>query len=226
MDSQPRSSPVKFMLGIDFDNTIINYDEIMYTLALNVGLIDSKIRKNKKEIKDAIRKRGGDLRWQEIQAQSYGKEIAQAVLNPGVWDFLMACKQQHVLLSIISHKTLVSNLVQHKVNLREAALSWMEKQGFFSNGGIGLEKDQIYFESSREEKINCIKKIGCNYFIDDLEEVFTEPSFPKTVKKILYIPHPEALPKNYFLRDVTFFFSWQEIRQFFIKEGVLSERNE
>jgi hypothetical protein len=47
---------------------------------------------------------------------------------------------------------------------------------------------QVYFESTRMDKIERIKKLKCTHFVDDLEEVFIEESFPSGVKKILYAP--------------------------------------
>ena len=32
-----------------------------------------------------------------------------------------------------------------------------------------------------------IRALGCTHFIDDLEEVFLEPSFPSDVHKILFV---------------------------------------
>ena len=38
-------------LGIDFDNTIVKYDNLFYRVALEKGLIDTSIGRSKKEIR-------------------------------------------------------------------------------------------------------------------------------------------------------------------------------
>ena len=42
------------ILGIDFDNTIVRYDNLFYKIALEKGLIDTSIGKSK-EIRDYLR---------------------------------------------------------------------------------------------------------------------------------------------------------------------------
>ena len=66
-----------------------------------------------------------------------------------------------------------------KTNLRTAALEWMQKNN------LVISKDNIFFESTRQDKIKRIKELECTHFVDDLEETFEESSFPKKVKKIL-----------------------------------------
>ena len=43
-------------IGIDFDNTIVTYDNVFYEHAVKLGLIDKSVSKNKKQIRDEIRK--------------------------------------------------------------------------------------------------------------------------------------------------------------------------
>jgi hypothetical protein len=46
----------------------------------------------------------------------------------------------------------------------------------------------VYFESTRDKKIAKISDLELDYFVDDLLEVFEDPKFPLSVKKILYDP--------------------------------------
>ena len=70
--------------------------------------------------------------------------------------------------------------------LREVALKWMEGKGFFDEKQFALARDRIFFESTRDKKIERIKSLSCTHFIDDLAEVFLHQNFPDQVEKILY----------------------------------------
>jgi hypothetical protein len=64
----------------------------------------------------------------------------------------------------------------------------MDEHRFFTRDGLDLSRGDVYFESTRADKIARIRAIGCSDFIDDLEEVFLEPLFPADVTRILYAP--------------------------------------
>ncbi len=188
MTNQPLKNQI--ILGIDFDNTIINYDQLMYDLALEKSFIPKETPKNKKAVRNTIRiLPDGDIKWQQIQAQAYGPAISKATLTPGIKELLAACHQQKITYYIISHKTKYSNLLQGGANLQESALSWLNQQQFFNNPHFTLTLNQVYFEPTKERKIERIKTLQCTHFIDDLEETFQESTFPQDTKKILFNPH-------------------------------------
>lgn len=72
--------------------------------------------------------------------------------------------------------------------MRTAALAWLEANGFFSPAGFGLRREDVFFEGTRAEKLRRIAAQGCTVFVDDLEEVLTEPEFPPGVDRWLYAP--------------------------------------
>lgn len=180
------------VIGLDFDNTIICYDLLIHALAIERGLISPPFPPQKKIIRKQIIQAYGDEEWQKIQAIVYGERIGEATAAPGVEQFLEQCRKQQIPVYIISHKTEYSNLLQGGTNFRTAALKWMEQQQFFSR--FGLQPSKIHFTSTREEKVQKIKELGCTHFIDDLEEVFQEKNFPAGVIKILYAPEGKAVP--------------------------------
>ena len=66
------------IIGIDFDNTIISYDALIHTIAVEQKLIKTDHVKHKKAIRDTIRKQpNGDIKWQEIQALIQSPEVAK-----------------------------------------------------------------------------------------------------------------------------------------------------
>ena len=94
------------------------------------------------------------------------------------------------------------------VNLRSTAIDWMEKNRFFDAEGLGLTPDRVFFESTRNEKIERIKQLKCTHFIDDLEETFLEDSFPTEVERILFAKEDTALS------GVKAFRAWKDINDY------------
>jgi len=181
------------IIGVDFDNTIVNYDDIIYRLAVQQGLNPLDSNQGKKQVRDTIRQLpNGDVQWQKLQALIYGKMMDQAKLMKGVKEFFRLCQLLGVKIHIVSHKTEYADLDGEKINLRSAALQWMENNDFFNANGLDLRCEDVFFEPTRAEKIERIKKLNCTHFVDDLEETFLEPSFPKGVNKILYSPQRQS----------------------------------
>ena len=55
-------------------------------------------------------------------------------------------------------------------------------------GPDAIPESNVYFESTRAEKIERIIALSCTHFIDDLEEVFDDPAFPSNVERLLLSP--------------------------------------
>lgn len=202
----------KTVVGVDFDNTIVNYDYIVTKLAYEKKFINEFTTKSKKFIRDYVRQLpDGETKWQELQAGIYGSRMEEATLIDGVMEFFNLCKNKKIKVFIVSHKTEFSNLGKSKINFRVAALDWMKKKGFFKFYGLGLAPNDIYFESTRHEKIYRIKQLKCTHFIDDLEETLLEDSFPTDIEKILYSSHK----KYSSVTGIRVFSTWEEISNYF-----------
>jgi hypothetical protein len=174
-------------IGLDFDNTIIRYDEVFQSAAKDRGLLAAEFSGTKQQIRDAIRcQPDGDVKWQALQGYVYGKGIGNAKLFPGVPDFLRRARGCGDTILIVSHKTEHGHFDPDKVNLRGAALQWMEGQGFFTDDGFSIVRDHVHFASTRSEKLNRIAGLNCDFFVDDLEEVLVDPEFPPSVRRILF----------------------------------------
>ncbi len=184
-------------IGIDFDNTIAGYDRLFATLAAERGLFQSapheappKALMSKRGLRDALRQRPeGELTWRRLQAEAYGGRMTEADLLDGVDRFIQASRQAGFDISIVSHKTRHANFASDGTDLRRAALKWMEEHGFFDAGGLHLDRGDVHFENTRAAKVARIADLDCQWFIDDLEEVFAEPGFPAGAKAVLYDPH-------------------------------------
>ena len=180
----------EMVIGVDFDNTIITYDRLIQRLAWERELIGTEVPCNKRCIRDAIRRRpGGETEWRRLQAMVYGPLIGEAELIEGVDQFFESCRHRGIKVYVVSHKTNLAAADETGTSLREAALDWMSGHGFFMPERFGLRRQDVYFEDTREWKIERIVRLGCTHFIDDLVETFQEPSWPRHVKKVLYAPH-------------------------------------
>ena len=201
------------IIGIDFDNTIVSYDKLFYREAMQLGLIDAQCLKNKTSVRDHIRKTWGDVAWQKLQALVYGPKIGEAVLIPGVKEFLSMCKKHKVKVFIVSHKTEYASYDPTKTNLRLAALQWLDDHDFFSDQDFGLKREDFFFESNRLDKISRIKNLCCTLYIDDLEEIFLDESFDQNIDKILFAPN-----STWEIDGIKVCTSWKSITEYVFRE--------
>ena len=174
-----------YIIGVDFDNTIIGYDDLLFRLALERQLIPRDAKRGKKSIRDHIRRHHTDLEWQKLQAEMYGPRIGEAVLINGVADFFRACKDRNVSVFIVSHKTAHSNLTGGGANFHDAATGWLRAQGFFGKP-FGLTENGVFYRPTLTQKVAQIAELKCTHFIDDLEETFRETGFPSGVRRMLF----------------------------------------
>jgi hypothetical protein len=176
-------------LGLDFDNTIVLYDSVFRELATEAGLLPTGFVGGKRAVRDHIRTLpDGEVSWTRLQAQVYGPGIARAEPAPGLVTFLNRCRVAGIEPAIVSHKTRFAAADPGGTDLRQAAQAWITAHGLTDPTCGGIAAQNIFFESTRAEKINRICALGCTHFVDDLDEVFREPAFPHHVQAYLYAP--------------------------------------
>jgi hypothetical protein len=198
-------------LGIDFDNTIVCYDEVFHRVALEQGLIPASLPVSKSSVRDHLRAIGKEDAWTEMQGEVYGRRMIDALAFPGVLDCVRRLVQRGASVFIISHKT------RHpyrgaRYDLHEAALAWMDSNGLFDPNRIGLSRGHVFLELTKEAKLQRIGDLGCTHFLDDLPELLAEPGFPRGVRRFLFDPRDEYRHVGDFPR----------IRSWFQAEGELS----
>lgn len=174
-------------IGVDFDNTIISYDEIFHKIAKEKNLIPDDLPANKGAVRDYLRKQDQEDIWTEMQGYVYGKRLIEADPFPGVFEFFFHCKKMQLPVFIVSHKTIYP-YAGEKYNLHQAAREWLEKKGFLTEKGIGLTDQEIFFELSKTEKIERIIQLNCTHFIDDLPEFLSELKERKRLNQIIFDP--------------------------------------
>lgn len=173
-------------IGLDFDNTVIRYDDVFIAAAKERALLPAAFHGTKQQVRDAIRLLpNGETAWQTLQGYVYGAGISGAELFPGLAEFLQRARAAGETILIVSHKTEFGHHDPARINLREAALGWMTAQGFFDSARFAILQGNVHFEATRDEKLRRIAAVGCDLFIDDLEEVLDDPGFPADTARIL-----------------------------------------
>ena len=84
-------------------------------------------------------------------------------------------------------------------------MKWMQKNGLFND--FDISKNDVYFESTKNNKIRRIESIGCTHYIDDLVEILTDELFPINTKKILFSNNKKQHPFN----DIHYFSDWRKL---------------
>ena len=174
-------------IGLDLDNTIIDYAEAFVAVGVRYGLLpaDRKIQ-SKSGAKDfLLAKPEGKRDWMRLQGLVYGPEIEGARLYDGVYEFIHEAARRGHRLSIVSHKTEKGHFDTTGTNLREAALSFLGSHGLVGDDNIIGARD-VHFLSSREAKLRRIQEIGCDLFVDDLVAVLRHPNFPQNTKPVWF----------------------------------------
>jgi hypothetical protein len=197
------------MIGVDFDNTIVCYDALFHRVALESGLVPADLPVNKSEVRNHLRRIGREEVWTEMQGCVYGARMAEAAPYPGVLEFFQACRRAGIPTCIISHKTRHPFLGQPH-DLHQAALLWLEQQGFFDPAQIGLSRSQVFLELTKQAKIQRIAACRCTHFIDDLPELLSEPGFPQ-IERILFDPNGLYAGEKIFFRAQTWPEIWEKI---------------
>lgn len=201
------------LIGVDFDNTIVCYDELFHQLALERSLIPPSLPANKETVRDYLRQQDREEAWTELQGYAYGARIREAVPFPGVTEFFQKCRDWGIPICVISHKTR-QPVRGPNADLHQAALAWLEDLGFLDHRGIGLPAKSVFFEETKEQKLRRIADERCSHFVDDLPEFLSHPEFPVSVERILFDPWSRYAGKVPFGHAS----SWSELRKHLLGE--------
>lgn len=207
-------------IGVDFDNTIACYDQVFTNIAKQEGLLGETFMLAKAEVKARILAGSeGDINWQKLQGQIYGKYMNLASVFPGFAEFLVLSGIKGNQIYIVSHKSEYGHFDAQKISLREEAMKWLIAKDFVGTDTYALPQKNVFFKPTREEKIKKITELKCSDFIDDLQEVFDEPSFPVSVNKYLFDPQHKSAATD----AQKVLKSWRAITKELIGEWNLSD---
>jgi hypothetical protein len=169
------------LLGIDLDNTIIGYDGLMHSLAVEQGVITPAVPATKRDVCAAVRATpDGENCWQRLQGEVYGPRIRDAVPMAGVQTAVADIVRAGIRVAIVSHKT--RRAAQGDgTDLQEAALGWLDTHGLFR---AGLSRGDVHFTATALDKVARIGELGCRWFVDDLLDILIDPRFPSRTEAL------------------------------------------
>ncbi len=176
------------VLGLDFDNTLICYDQVFYQVAREKSLVPRSIPRNKISVRQHLRSTGREDAWTELQGEVYGPRIHDATVFDGALEVINTLMHAGVQVCLVSHKTRTPYLGEAH-DLHAAATAWLDQHNFFSDDGMNWASDQVFFETTKEMKIARILGQGCTHFLDDLPEILS--MLPDEVDRIQFAPDQE-----------------------------------
>lgn len=203
-------------LGIDFDNTIVNYDSLFHSVAVAAGLVPHDLPHSKQHVRQHLRDSGKESDWTEMQGLVYGARIDEAVPYQGVIAFLTWARDAGHDVAIISHKTRWP-FSGPRYDLHDAARGWILATLRDASGAL-VPPENVFFEETKKRKVERIASTGRDCFIDDLPEILLAPEFPGTVMRVLFDPdgHHQGIAPL-----ITTVAAWDEIRAH-VQEQCLS----
>lgn len=175
------------IIGIDLDNTIIQYDQVIYDIAVMKGLIPESTPPNKTIIRDIFRSSGRESLWTGIQGYVYGEGMRSASPFPGIIQFLQVLSRHGFSPCIISHRTKFP-YAGGDIDLHLAAMDWLIQEEITGFLKAPIPRERIFFELTKEAKYLRIKQENCRIFIDDLVEFLVSDHFPAKVTPVLFDP--------------------------------------
>ena len=156
------------------------YDKLFHKIAKNKGLISEGIGKTK-QMSESPKGKKSRQRVYAASGQVYGKYIWMQ--SPHHYQQKHSADLKRIRMAIVSHKTRTP-YEGPPYDLHKAAWEWLKKNNFLSKDGLNISESDVYFEETKEKKINRIKAIKCTHYIDDLKEILE--LLPDTMERIHY----------------------------------------
>ena len=195
-------------IGVDFDNTIVDYDAVFHRVGCERALIPASLPASKVSVRQYLRECGKEEVWTELQGHVYGARMQEVVAYPGAIDFFRWAKSRRIETAIVSHKTRYPFLgVRH--DLHQAARGWVENY-LMADPDPLVSPGNVYFELTKQDKIQRIAQLDPDCFIDDLPEILLAEEFPVRTARILFdtenmgAAYPRLIPCP----------NWQSIRTY------------
>jgi phosphoserine phosphatase len=189
-------------IGLDLDNTLIDYSHSYSTLATQFGLADEY--KTRWAIRARLRDSPPrDYEWQRFQYLLYTQGLQTARISAGAIKFMLSCKGHNDQIFIVSHKTrLTSKSVGLPImNLRDLARDFLVRSSVIPHLVV---PHNIYFEETQEKKVDRLNSLELDVVVDDLEEVLGNPLINPEARLILY-GQPQGRERSAFEHVESFF---------------------
>lgn len=155
-------------IGLDLDNTILDYAPCFRFAAREILGLRLPPSSTKQDQKSLIKRSAGEEAWTLLQGYAYGEFSLYATLFPHFFEFVKFVKDRDAELRVVSHKTRYP-ITGPKQDLRGFALQNLDRLGVLEYlAGFPTRDNAVYFCDSTEEKIQRIRTMGFEVFVDDL----------------------------------------------------------
>ena len=182
-------------IGLDFDNTIVCYDEAIKLLAEKIQDLPPAMVVSKLGLRDFLRSEGREEEWTRFQGELYGPGMLHAKPYEGAINAIKELKANGHQVFIVSHRSRFP-YAGRRYDLHFYARKWIAANLAPHNLFRDLDgsrdcSDSSYFLESKHEKLTMIKELDCNVFVDDLVDVLKHSDFPDKTLSILFDPSHE-----------------------------------
>lgn len=183
-------------IGIDFDNTLISYDEVFRKAAREKGCPITTGASSKTQLKKFLQsKKSGNLIWSRLQGEIYGERIPEAALSPGALEFIKAAITGGSTIHIISHKTSYASIGE-PIDLHQKAKQFIAERILAKLPSGDQGSLHCHFCPTLDEKWRTIQAMNCCWFVDDLDWFLRDERFPKSTRRIHFRP-PNRPPSEF-----------------------------
>ena len=174
------------LIGLDFDNTIVCYDQAIALLAEELFELPADVPRTKLGLRNFLRAAGREPEWTAFQGELYGPGMRYAEPFDGAIATMQQLLAEGHDLVIISHRSRRPYAGEpHDLHL--AARNWVAER-LKSTGLFAEANGRMNFLETRQEKVARIAELACQAFLDDLLEVLGDSAFPVSTAGILFDP--------------------------------------
>ena len=113
------------LIGLDFDNTIVCYDNAIRVLSQQIPNIPPDISRTKIGLRNYLREENRELEWTQFQGELYGPGMSFAEPFPYVIPVLQRLRSLGFDLAIISHRS-KKPYAGKPYDLHSFAQSWVD----------------------------------------------------------------------------------------------------
>jgi len=174
-------------IGLDFDNTIVCYDNAIARWADELFHLPEEVPRTKLGQRDYLSSEGRESEWTAFQGELYGPGMGYAQPFEGAITTMQQLKADGHNLTIVSHRSRFP-YAGRRYDLHQAAQEWIATR-LEIEGISPTNSNSVHFMESRQDKLAKIAETDCTVFLDDLPEVLEAPGFPSLTVGILFSPN-------------------------------------
>lgn len=176
-------------IGLDFDNTIVCYDEAIELLADELFNLPKTLPRTKGALREFLVAAGRELEWTAFQGELYGPGMRLAKPYDGCKQALRRLVESRHEVYIVSHRSRRPYGGQD-FDMHAYALEWI-KEVLCSQDGVLIADGHLnhaYFMETKEQKVEKARDLKLDYFLDDLVDMVSQLDDVVTSTAILFDP--------------------------------------